>query len=146
MENKYYVSDEVAHLLKQKGYNQLCDNYYDEDCLLQKPACTNYDFRNMPCLAAAPTKDEVLEWLETEHNIHIEFRMMHVKTKGDPLVINETDEYQWQRYYAICIDDDVDNPVLQEDDDKPGHVKLHVDRLECVNTAIKHVCTCYLLG
>ena len=138
MEYKFYVSYDAARLLKEKGY----DNYsivYDcsvkGDILLnQRPIDGEWagDKDIYPC----PSKSEAIDWLEQVHGIRIEIRMKHCKIKGDPMEIKDTDEYAWRWFYVICIGDDVDNPILEEESEGSEYVKLFNSRLEAENAAI----------
>lgn len=49
--------------------------------------------------------------------------------------IADDDEYQWKWYFAICKDDDVEHPIVEDGED--GYVVMHTDRNECMNAAIK---------
>ena len=66
MDSKFYVSLEVARLLKEKGYDRECISYYYDNCRE-----INYSFcgeRNSTweerCVSA-PTKSEAIDWLES---------------------------------------------------------------------------------
>lgn len=68
MDKKFYVSFEVARLLKEKGYDEECFSYYYDD-----GKEIDYSFcggeRNSTweerCVSA-PTKAEAIDWLDTK--------------------------------------------------------------------------------
>lgn len=67
-----YVSYEVAKLLKEKGFDEICDHYIDchweEDGVLLHIPCKSSDllFGYM-----CPTHQMAMKWLREKHNIHI---------------------------------------------------------------------------
>ena len=137
MDNKFYVSYEAARLLKEKGYNE--ETYYviDDEVkeLIPASSICSYKNQNHPKgFCSAPSLIETLDYLEKK-GVHIEIRMQHCKTKGDPYQIADDDEYQWKWYYAICKGDDIKNPILEEGDN--GYVLMHPDMVSCLRAAIR---------
>ena len=64
MNSKFLVPFETAKALKEKGYNSLCDCYYEPDKELYLGILvSNMDYENNGTVAA-PTYHEVLDWLE----------------------------------------------------------------------------------
>lgn len=64
MKSKFLVPFETAQLLKEKGYNSLCDCYYEPDKeLYLGRLVSNMDYEDCGN-CSAPTYHEVLSWLE----------------------------------------------------------------------------------
>lgn len=132
---KFYVSYEAAKLLKEQGYNEETDYIIDDDGeIFEDKYSMNQDLPKWRW--SCPSKSEAIDWLEQVHGIHIEIRMKHCKIKGEAMEIKDTDEYAWRWFYAICIGDDVDNPILEEESEGSEYVKLFNSRLEAENAAI----------
>ena len=75
-----YVSFDVAKLLKEKGFNELCRCVYSPEGVFHKSNRTNiYDYYDNALLDEvgnsdyflAPTQALVMKWLREVHNIHI---------------------------------------------------------------------------
>lgn len=65
MDKKYFVPYETAKLLKEKGYPEYADIFYDANgCLVNISARNNYDAPIVLPVIAAPTYHEVLDWLQ----------------------------------------------------------------------------------
>lgn len=70
MKSKFHVPFETAKALKEKGYNSLCDCYYEPDKELYLGVLvSNMDYEDCGNFAA-PTYHEVVDWLE-EKGIYI---------------------------------------------------------------------------
>ena len=73
-----YVSFETAKLLKEKGFDEDCQYWYEEDGL--EPVRTNDDYGSQSnsshvsedFICAVPTQQMAMRWLRKVHNIHIE--------------------------------------------------------------------------
>lgn len=67
MDKKFFVPFETALLLKEKGYNGICDYYYAPDKQLYfgvtRVSNDTLDYENNGTVAA-PTYHEVVDWLE----------------------------------------------------------------------------------
>ncbi len=64
MKSKFHVPFETAQLLKEKGYNSLCDCYYMPDKELYLGILvSNMDYEDCGN-CSAPTYHEVVDWLE----------------------------------------------------------------------------------
>lgn len=64
MKSKFHVPFETAKALKEKGYNSLCDCYYEPDKeLYLRILVSNMDYEDCGN-CSAPTYHEVLDWLE----------------------------------------------------------------------------------
>lgn len=64
MKSKFLVPFETAQLLKEKGYNSLCDCYYMPDKELYLGILvSNMDYEDCGN-CSAPTYHEVVDWLE----------------------------------------------------------------------------------
>lgn len=132
-----YVSQDVAKMLKEKGFNESCIALWDEEFEELIPASSICSYKNQTHpkgYCSAPSLIETLEYLE-KNGVHIEIRMQHCKIKGDPYQIADDDEYQWKWYYAICKGDDIKNPILEEGDN--GYVLMHPDMVSCLRAAIR---------
>lgn len=74
MDEKFYVSLEVARLLKEKGYNEKCISYYQDNCReIYYSFCgeRNSDWEER-CVSA-PTKAEAIDWLDKKIKISIDY-------------------------------------------------------------------------
>lgn len=75
-----YVSYEIAKLLKEKGFDEICSYEWgipdvDKGYVLQKWTITNGQIKNSDLIDGAytaPTQSLALKWLREVHNIHIE--------------------------------------------------------------------------
>ena len=65
MDNKFYVSLEAARLLKEKWYRQTYHAYYFGDSNLRKGGYRGDSWYDSPDFYPAPTKAEVIGWLES---------------------------------------------------------------------------------
>lgn len=78
-----YVSFEVAKLLKEKGFNEECEYFYDEyndnECVICSNGVSAYNNDEHSTYYSRPTLQITMKWLRIEHNIHIEPHI--VKTK-----------------------------------------------------------------
>lgn len=73
-----YVSFETAKLLKEKGFDNECSGYYDQERVLQRlSACSIKDTLRSPfyfdCIPA-PTQQMAMRWLREVHDIKIMIR------------------------------------------------------------------------
>ena len=66
MDNKFYVSLEAARLLKEKGYRERYHAYYFGDSNLRKGGYRGDSWYDSPDFYPAPTKSEVIDWLESK--------------------------------------------------------------------------------
>ena len=73
MNSKFYVSYEVARLLKEKGYDRECMAYYQNDEFrpysLTRSGLSMYNKNAAPDYMnqySAPTKAEAIDWLESK--------------------------------------------------------------------------------
>ncbi len=72
-----YCSFEVAKLLKEKGFNELCCQKYDGDGYLSLNH-VGYINDEKPCddfCALAPTHQKAMKWLREVHNLFIDIRV-----------------------------------------------------------------------
>ncbi len=70
-----YVSFETAKLLKEKGFDNECSGYYNQERVLQRlSACSIKDTLRSPfyfdCIPA-PTHQMAMKWLREVHNVFI---------------------------------------------------------------------------
>lgn len=65
MDEKFYVSLEVARLLKEKGYNEKCITYYQDNCReIYYSFCGERNSNWEERCVSAPSKAEVIDWLD----------------------------------------------------------------------------------
>lgn len=95
------VSLEIAKLLKEKGFQQLCFYYYDKDGKINEPflengSSTDVDFKvsltdllenhnfkyNYYTAYSAPTQSLTQKWIREVHNIHIIIDFNPTKDNG----------------------------------------------------------------
>ena len=75
MNNKFFVPFETAKALKEKGYPEYADIFYDANfydangCFVNNFSRSNYDAPIVLPVISSPTYHEVLDWLETEKDI-----------------------------------------------------------------------------
>jgi hypothetical protein len=63
MDSKFYVSLEVARLLKEKGYDERCDYVYAPDGrIISLKMLSNWSDDYL----SAPTKAEAIDWLDSK--------------------------------------------------------------------------------
>lgn len=101
MITEYYVSYEVAKLLKEKGFNERSIASYDSKGQLQE----GYGYWNKtPIWCAAPTHQMAMAWLRETHNIFID---VHLSFAEDP------DAYP-AVYYVYILDAKSGNSLLEK--------------------------------
>ena len=97
-----YVSFEVAKLLKEKEFNEVCMFAYTfpdgESAILDKfyKPITNKELDEDACVA--PTHQMALKWLRKVYKIFIEVRihfMPKVQYRSDILEFNDLKDVQW---------------------------------------------------
>lgn len=68
-----YVSFEVAKLLKEKGFDEYCEQIYDGDGDLSRNICgyINEEKANEFFSALAPTHQMAMKWLREVHKLHV---------------------------------------------------------------------------
>ena len=67
MDNKFYVSYEVAKLLKEKGYDRECISYYyDDGKEIDYSFCGERNSTWEERCVSAPTKAEAIDWLDSK--------------------------------------------------------------------------------
>ena len=76
--NEDYVSYEVAKLLKEKGFDEICTLAYED--LNQLKVMMNWRVASgyLPC----PTHQMAMKWLREEHNVHIVIEYHEVDEEG----------------------------------------------------------------
>lgn len=104
MNSKFFVPFKTAKLLKEKGYNGLCDCYYEPDKELYLGILvSNMDYEDCGTVAA-PTYHEVLDWLE-EKGIRIEVRKAYRFREK---------QWSWCGYVYIVEDEDYETSQLAD--------------------------------
>lgn len=87
MNKKFIVPFETAKALKEKGYNGICDYYYEPDKELYLGVLvSNMDYEDCGN-CSAPTYHEVVDWLEE---------------KGFPIEISCIKEYADSKWMWLC--------------------------------------------
>ena len=73
MDSKFYVSIEAARLLKEKGYNEVVESYYNTlgelnevRSIFQNSVADNSFLHRFGDYYAAPIKAEAIDWLESK--------------------------------------------------------------------------------
>ena len=74
MISENYVSSKIAELLREKGFNEECLEYYDDNGNFKHFRVTKCNYDNLPYKNTyiAPTYQIVLKWLREVHNLHID--------------------------------------------------------------------------
>ena len=67
-----YCSFEVAKLLKEKGFDELCDNYYDQSSDEPQQLTLDEMYYSYDVFIKAPTHQMAMKWLREVHNLFIE--------------------------------------------------------------------------
>jgi hypothetical protein len=84
MDEKFYVSLEVARLLKEKGYNEKCITYYQDNCReIYYSFCGERNSNWEERCVSAPSKAEVIDWLDRKIHIGIGYDDLHSKWHYD---------------------------------------------------------------
>lgn len=91
-----YVSLETAKLLREKGFDEICDFEYglpdvDKGYVLQKLVINNGQVRNSDLIDeayTAPTQSIALKWLREVHNWYIDIRFNRHYQYYIPIVYN----------------------------------------------------------
>ena len=66
-----YCSYEVAKLLKEKGFDEYCDNYYDQSSDEPQQLTLDEMYYSYDEFIKAPTHQMAMKWLREIHNICI---------------------------------------------------------------------------
>jgi hypothetical protein len=66
-----YCSYEVAKLLKEKGFNESCDYYYDQSSDEPQQLTLDEMYYSYDEFLKAPTHQMAMKWLREEHQLHI---------------------------------------------------------------------------
>ena len=73
--HEYYVSLEVAKLLKEAGFDWECKTYYDislyRDEIIIEGEFHDYNFTTGNIIFSAPTLEIAQRWLRKTHHLHI---------------------------------------------------------------------------
>jgi hypothetical protein len=100
MNDKFYISLEAARLLKEKGYNEVVESYYDTlgelnevRNIFQNSVADNSFLYRFGDYYAAPTKAEAIDWLESKGMCIIVFRRTIDNKVGWRYVIHGQTEF-----------------------------------------------------
>lgn len=79
-----YVSFEVAKLLKKKGFDEECWEYYDNNKNFKSFRIVRCNYDNIPYKDAyiAPTFQMAMKWLRENYKLHIEVGFTDFHPKG----------------------------------------------------------------
>lgn len=108
-----YCSKEVCNLLKEKGFDEPCHAYYDDDNgkLRESYSACAIRYRSNPCVfgIGAPTQQMVMRWLREIHNVYMDIAPTH--SANGPI------DFVWQTYnsdYLVTGDCDIFYPTYEE--------------------------------
>ena len=81
-----YVSFEIAKLLKEKGFDELCFALYnpEEELIQCGVKLSNTQVGRVPGSYSAPTHQMALKWLREVHNIFIEIKYVPNQFTDEP--------------------------------------------------------------
>ena len=99
-----YCSYEISRLLKEKGFDEHCDNYYDQS--LDEPQQLTIDEMYYSCdeFIKAPTHQMACAWLREKHNIFIEISVsidLNDNYYYNYSILNRECKYVRKRYTAF---------------------------------------------
>ena len=87
MLTEQYCSFETAKLLKEKGFDEPCHAYYEDNGTFRE-SYSAHAIRNItnPCFfgIAAPTQQMVMRWLREAHKLHIIIQYGNVSQPKEP--------------------------------------------------------------
>ena len=115
MISENYVSSKIAELLREKGFNEECREYYDD----------NGNFKHFR-VTIAPTYQIVLKWLREVHNLHIDIF----------IGIAEDDSYTYWTYFITDLKGNMIVNAYGEDIDFKGE-----NYEQTIESAIKNCLT-----
>ena len=95
-----YVSFETAKLLKEKGFRQGCEHFY-ESGVLDRTKENEFMYNQYGHLISSPTQQMALAWLREKKNVYMDIAPTHVT--------NGSIHFVWQTYdsdYAVTGDCD----------------------------------------
>jgi hypothetical protein len=101
MDRRFYVSLEVARLLKEKGYDRECISYYHDNCReVDYSFCGERNSTWEGRCVSAPTKAEAIDWLESKGIVII---------VDEHYIMHEEDDYYtlYWGYHIIKDNEDV---------------------------------------
>ena len=125
-----YVNFEVAMLLRDKGFDEPCDNYYDQS--LDEPQQLTLDemYYSYDEFIKAPTQSMACDWVEKKHHYIID---VHLDVESE-----EASSWVWSVYERINVEGREPYARLYFEDDEP----YEFDNQEfAYNDAIKYVLT-----
>ena len=91
MIHEAYVSYEVAKLLKGKGFDEECDNYYNQSSDEPQQLTLDEMYYSYDEFVKAPTHQMACAWLREFHNIFILVGWLPIQKKYFTRIINMTD-------------------------------------------------------
>ena len=112
MISENYVSSKIAELFREKGFNEECWEYYDDNGNFKHFRVTKCNYDNLPYKNAyiAPTYQIVLKWLREVHNLHIDIF----------IGIAEDDSYTYWTYFITDLKGNMIVNAYGEDIDFKG--------------------------
>ena len=112
-----YVSFEIAKLLKEKGFDEPCDNYYDQSSDEPQQLTLDEMYYSYDEFLKAPTHQMAMKWLREVYNIIIEPESVWNGKK-------------WEYQLFIVTPQNADSPYYEHNPYKSYE--------ECVEAAIKY--------
>ena len=99
-----YVTFEIAKLLKEKDFNEMCRVFWGYDCTEEKnilieensPSFINNRENNN---LAAPEIWQVVEWLRSKHNIDVHHVIVAASHYGYNIFQNRTRKHKEEGYF-----------------------------------------------
>jgi hypothetical protein len=97
-----FVSFEIAKLLKEKEFNEICSQYYSSDGRFNMGVYSNYNIDDDRF--SAPTIQMAMKWLRDAHNLFIfPFPQMNTN-KFWSEIYQLSDNQEWVNLYCESID------------------------------------------
>ena len=110
MDKKFFVPFETAKALKEKGYPEYADIFYDANfydangCFVNNFSRSDYDAPIVLPVISSPTYHEVLDWLEGK-GIRIEVRVAYQFREK---------QWSWCGYVYVVEDEDYETSQLAD--------------------------------
>ncbi len=116
-----YVSFAVSKLLEEKGFDSVCNGYYNQEKVLERvSACSVKDTFKSPfyfdCVPA-PTLQMAIKWLREIHNINID-------------IVSIWNKVQWEYQIIIITPKTAAKPYI--------HKTIYIKREQACEVAIKY--------
>lgn len=116
-----YCSYELAKLLKEKGFNESCDNYYDQSSDEPQQLTLDEMYYSYDEFIKAPTHQMAMKWLREVHKVLIVIDAYHAN--------------HWEGYidsFEISIYSHASTIIV------PNEIAYHTNYEEAVEAALKY--------